>query len=336
MQAKIMNYLKNKRVEIDPSTLRYLDNGIEITEEAEFIHNFGIFPLHHNESWYFNFVDRPNKVYCISRFSFEMGQKRSRILFILVIDGKINTYFKEVPLEEMPANLEFNKRLQYICITPMKQWQLKFEDRNVKLDVIYNARFPVFNSMEVEDPLTSLKKYGVELLNVAAQHHYEQAMNVIGTLIVKKTDENREIKCLGNRDHSWGTRDWVDIDSWNWGAAQFEDQTLGFFRSNVLGKIPQGGFISSKDGNIPITGVAVITKTKKDGKTPVSSTFTLTDKNGISRTLQSKMIFNLRLPLPSERGFTEIFEQIVIYTCEGKEGDGISEYLFSKRNDAVI
>ena len=332
MKEKILNYLKDKGVEIDPNTLRYLDNGIAITEKDEFIHNFGTFPLHHNESWYFNFVDRSNKVYCISRFSFEMGHKRSRILFILVIDGKINTYFKEVPLEEMPANLEFNKRLQYICIKPMKQWQLKFEDRNVKLDMIYDARFPVFNFMEVEDPITSLEKYGVELLNVAAQHHYEQAMNVSGTLVVKKTGEKREINCLGNRDHSWGTRDWVNIDSWNWGAAQFEDQTIVFVRSNVLGKTPQGGFISSKHGNIPITGVEVKTKTKKDGKTPVSSTFTLTDQNGTKRTLQSKTIFNLRLPLPSERGFTEIFEQIVIYTCEGKEGDGISEYLFSTKS----
>ena len=30
-------------------------------------------------------------------------------------------------------------------------------------------------------------------------------------------------------------------------------------------------------------------------------------------------------------GFTEIFEQVVIFTCEGKEGDGISEYLISTR-----
>ncbi len=331
MKEKILNYLKMKGVEIDPTILKYLDNGIAITEKDEFLHDFGTFPLHHNESWYFNFVDRPNKVYCISRFSFEMGHKRARLLFILVIDGNANTYFKEVPLEHMPGNLEFNKRLQYSCIQPLKQWRLKFEDRNLQLDVLFDARFPIFNLMDVEDPILSLEKYGIELLKVAAQHHYEQAMTVMGTLVLKKTGENRTINCFGHRDHSWGTRDWVNIDSWNWGAAQFPEETIAFVRSNVFGKNPQAGFISSKKGNIPITGVEVTTQTEKDNKTPISSTFVLIDKNRTKRILYSKTIFNLHLPLPSERGFTEIFEQIVTYTWNGKEGDGISEYLISTR-----
>jgi len=326
-----MEYLKKKSITIDDSILKYIENGTEISEEDEKMHDFKLFPHHHNESWYFNFIDRPNNIFCISRFSFEMGLKRSRILFIIVIDGEANTYFKEIPLEKMPSNLEFDKRLQYYCIKPMTQWKLCFEDRKVKLDVTFDARFPVFNSATNEDLTETLEKYGVEILDVAAQMHYEQAMKVTGTLILKKQEETRQTNCFGHRDHSWGTRDWVNIDGWNWGAAQFADETIGFVRSDVLGKNPQFGFISSKQGNILIKSVEVSTKTRDDGKTPMASTFILTDQTGRQRMLNSQTIFSLHLPLPSEKGFTEIYEQIVIYTCEGKEGDGISEYLISTK-----
>ena len=74
------------------------------------------------------------------------------------------------------------------------------------------------------------------------------------------------------------------------------------------------------------------TITKEDKKTPVSSTFFLTDKKGNKRTLESKTIFSKYLPLKSKTGFTEIFEQVAIFTSNGKEGDGISEYLISTRD----
>jgi len=71
---------------------------------------------------------------------------------------------------------------------------------------------------------------------------------------------------------------------------------------------------------------------KKDEKTPVSSTFIITDENGKKRTIESKTIFSQYLPLPSEKGLTEIYEQVAMYTYNGKEGDGISEYLSTKRD----
>ncbi|MHA1428274.1 MAG: DUF7064 domain-containing protein [Candidatus Helarchaeota archaeon] len=270
-------------------------------------------------------------MYFVSRLSFEMGKSRALILVLLVVDKKTYTYFMAIPVEKMPANWEFDKKLKYFCLTPMNHWKVRYEDRKFKLDVNYTGRFPVFNSIEAEDPLASLKKYGIEMLDVAAQQHYEQAMKVTGNLVLKKKGETRHIDCLGHRDHSWGTRDWVNIDAWNWVAAQFEDETINLIRSEVLGNVPQGGFISTKEGNIPIIKVEVSTQTKEDGKTPISSIFTLTDIHNKTRILNSETIFSMHLPLPSEKGITEIFEQVAVFKLEGKEGDGISEYLISTR-----
>ncbi|MFX1450000.1 MAG: hypothetical protein ACFFCM_04095 [Promethearchaeota archaeon] len=331
MMDKVLKYLKEKGIEVDDKLLEYVKKGVDISEEDEYKHDFGEFPENHNESWYFNFIDRKNNVFLFTRWSMEMFDKKSTIMAMLIVDGYPNAYLVQPKIETMPDNWEYDKKLQYYCIKPMKQWKVKYEDKKFKLDMTFDARFPVFNYLSHEDPLESLEKYGVDLLKVAAQQHYEQGMKAKGTLLIKKTGETRNIDCLGHRDHSWGTRDWVTIDRWNWISAQFEDKTINIARVEVLGKVIQTGFISTKDRNLHIKNVEVTTKTKEDGKTPVSSTFELTDETGNKTTLVSNTIKSIHLPLPSPKGLTEVFEQIVTFKYEGKEGDGISEYLISTR-----
>ncbi len=263
-----------------------IKNRIKMSDKDEYMHDlaerFGKFPQYHNESWYFNFIDRPNNIFFVTRLSLHMDKNKSRILVLLIVDGKDNSYYNEISLEKMPSNWEFDKNLKYYCLTPMNKWRVKYEDKKFNLDIVFDERFPVFNLAEIEDVKTSIDKYGVELFKIAAQEHYEQSMIVTGTLDLKKRGEiyeTRNIKGFGYRDHSWGIRKWVQIDGWNWVSAQFEDETIAFTKSELLGKTPQMGIIYSKDKEeLLIEKVEVNTKTKDDGKTPVSSIFILTDK----------------------------------------------------------
>ncbi|MFX0139164.1 MAG: hypothetical protein ACFFDN_36315 [Candidatus Hodarchaeota archaeon] len=330
---KIIKYFQDKGFKLDDKFLKHLESGPDISEKDEYKHDFGIFPPHHNESWYFNFIDRRNNVFLVTRLSMEMHDKKSRIMLILIIDGKANAYYKEIPLEKMPDNWEYNKKVKYYCIKPMKKWRVKFEDRKFNLDVTYDSIYPVFNFNSARDPTALLEEFGLEILDVAAQQHYEQAMKVTGTLTFKKTGEIRKINCHGHRDHSYGTRDWIHIDGWNWAAAKFSDgEYISLSRVEVFGKIFVNGFIATKEGNIPIKNVDVTTKTRDDGKTPVSSEFIVTDTKGKQRTIITNTIHSIHLPLPSEKGTTDIYEQIAVFNSDGKEGDGISEYLISTRN----
>jgi len=318
----------------------FFENRDALSDKDEYMHDFikdfGQFPRHHNESWYFNFIDRPNNVYFVTRLSFHMDTKKSRILCITIIDGEKNIYFNEIPLDKMPENWEFDKKVKYYCIKPMNQWNIKFEEKKFSLDVTIKGRFPVSNFGDIESPSAIIEKYGEDYLKVAAQEHYEQPTIATGTLELKKGGkvyETRNIKGLGHRDHSWGIRNWVEIDDWNWVSAQFEDMTINCYKVHLPGITPQMGVIYSKGkDNVIIENIEVATKTEEDGKTPVSSTFVLTDKKGNKKTLESKTISSVYLPLPSKKGLTEIFEQVVIFTCDGKEGDGISEYLISTRD----
>ncbi len=313
-----------------------VNDSYDLSDKDEYSHDWGKFPPFHNESWYFNFIDRPNNVFFITRLSYNMDKKKSLVLVLLIIDGKVRVYFKEIPLEKMPVNWEIDKKVKYYCIKPMKQWRIKFKNSQVDLDVNLEGRFPVFNSAAGTDPLAFLKEDYSKTELVFAQMHYEQPMIATGTLILKKKGEiieTRTLKGFGHRDHSWGIREWGGIDSWNWVVAQFEDETINFYKAEALGEVKQDGIIYSEGAdNIRIENIEVTTTMKKDEKTPVSSTFIITDENGKKRTIESKTIFSQYLPLPSEKGLTEIYEQVAVFTYNGKEGDGISEYLSTTRD----
>jgi len=245
-----------------------VNGSLDLSDKDEYGHDWGKFPQFHNESWYFNFIDRPNNVFLITRLSYHMDKNKSLVLVLLIIDGKARVYFKEIPLEKMPANWEIDKKIKYYCVEPMKQWRIKFKNSKVDLDINLVGRFPIFNSAEGTDPLAILKDNHNKTELVFAQMHYEQPMIATGTLILKKKGEvieTRNIKALGQRDHSWGVREWAGIDSWNWVSAQFEDQTINFYKAEALGEVKQDGIIYSKDAeNIKIENIEVSTKTKEN------------------------------------------------------------------------
>ncbi len=61
----------------------FFENRAGLSDKDEYMHDFekdfGQFPRYHNESWYFNFIDRPNKFYFVTRLSLHMDTKKSKI-----------------------------------------------------------------------------------------------------------------------------------------------------------------------------------------------------------------------------------------------------------------
>ena len=190
--------------------------------------------------------------------------------------------------------------------------------------------------MSQEDPREALKKYGMEILKVAASKHYEQGMNATGVVKFKENGqikEEREITCYGHRDHSWGLRNWLLIDKWNWIACQFDDCTINSSRIELLGKIITQGFISTSEKHERVTDVEVETVYGFEGNdaVPKSSTFRITTPTE-EFTIVSKTSKSMHIQRPTEQGITEVYEQIVKFEKNGVFGYGISEYMKSTRN----
>ncbi|MHA1649560.1 MAG: DUF7064 domain-containing protein [Candidatus Helarchaeota archaeon] len=295
--------------------------------------NLTEYPPNWNESWYFNFISK--QLSCITRISFKPYEGKSRILcLILVNDKPVNTYIDEVtiPKNDLPDKIG-TKRCNYTLIEPHKKWHIEYIDRKYELKFDSLGRFKPFDYFEgvkMEDFSTDY----ADLLDTAAQRHYEQACICKGTFTKKRRGEpieSMEFEILGHRDHSWGVRDWIYIDRWNWISAQFKDRTVNIARVEVKGHLLIGGFISTEDGNKPVKDVQITTETKADGKTPVSSTFLITDSEGSTLKVISKTRHSIHLPMPTKFGITEVFEQIADFEIEGMKGEGISEYLISTR-----
>ena len=307
-----------------------------LNEKDEYPHhmlkvlNISEYPPNWNESWYFNFISKP--LSCITRISFKPHDGKSRILcLILENDKPIKAYINEIsiPLNDLPEKIEDN-HCKFTLIEPHKKWHVEYIDKRLELKFDSLARFKPFDYFEGREMEEFSADY-VDLLDTAAQRHYEQACICKGSYTKRKTGESFDFEVLGHRDHSWGVRDWVYIDRWNWISAQFEDRTVNIARIEGKGHLLIGGFISTKEGNRPVKDVQITTETKEDGKTPTSSTFLITDSEGQTLKVVSKTRYSIHLPQPTEFGVTEVFEQIADFETEGKKGEGISEYLISTR-----
>lgn len=286
------------------------------------------YPKNWSESWYFNFISKP--ISCITRISFNPREQASRILCVILLDDKpVDTYIDQVKIEGLPDVIGI-KRCNYTLIEPHKKWHIEFKDRKFDLKFDCLGRFKPFDYFEGRKMEEFSTEY-MDLLDTAAQRHYEQGCICKGTLVKRKEGESIDFEVLGHRDHSWGVRDWVYIDRWNWISAQFADRTINIARIEVKGHTLIGGFISTKEGNKRVIDVKVETETKEDGKTPTSSTFTITDQDNKVIKVVSKTRFSIHLPQPTKFGVTEVFEQIADFDLNGAKAEGIAEYLISTR-----
>ena len=192
----------------------------EIREKDEFKHEQRKYPEHHNESWYFNFIDFHANTYMVTRVGYRIGAKEVEIMLLLIVDGDTKEYFNRVKIEGFPKeDIYGDNKVKYECLELMKKWRITYNDEEFEVDVVFEERFKPYLYGSQEDPMETLKKYGMEILKVAATRHYEQGMNATGVVKLKEkgqVKEVRQINCYGHRDHSWGIRNWILIDKWNW------------------------------------------------------------------------------------------------------------------------
>ena len=318
----------------------------KFSEKDEFKHEKKKYPEHHNESWYFNALDINSSTNFITRIGYRLGQNEKESMFLIILDkddeSKNLEYFNRVPSEGFPEdNIYGDDRFKYECIEPMKKWRLTYSDEKFEVDVVLEGRFKPYFYMSDEDPKEIIEKYGHmldKLLRVAGNLHYEQGMKVTGTIKIKdkgKIVEERQVNSTGHRDHSWGSRDWVLIDGWNWVCCQSKDFTMNFAKASAFGQYFEHGFISTADAQEKITTVDVV-KTeygfKGDEKVPKSTTFKVKTPTR-ELTIVSNTWHSTYISRETDRGKTEVYEQIVHYDMDGKKGVGISEYMSSTKKE---
>lgn len=197
------------------------------TPQDEEIHPVGS-DTHWQESWYFNWAASDGRSFGLSRIGYRFNQRQMDGLVLTLRDGKPEFIYPAVnlPLRGDVSNIRASSGLKtggltYRMVEPFRKWKLELAGRN-----------PMELTWEAFTPAYDYHSGGAELPPNVAGHHFEQAGRVTGW--TRFRGREKQVNGRGERDKSWGVRDWAKVEGWNWISAQFGDDLAfnvweGFF-----------------------------------------------------------------------------------------------------------
>jgi len=273
------------------------------------------------ESYYFNWVDLQNEVSGFSTIGILPNENRREFVFLLFLKGRNEVYYKEPILFQYEDNISTmltDKRLSYNLITPFKVWQIRYQSRKLKFNINFETRFPTYS-------------FGID--SSASWHQHFEASGIVHGNLVLIDHRNIKINGYGQRDKSWGYRDWHQFDKWYAGHFQFKEWACSFRKDYFDKKIDLSGHTSTNDGNIPLSSLEIETINDNDQfNSPLSSTYYIEDVNAGLFTIKAERIKKdsfIRFVRNFKGGYTELFEQMVIMKNleTGEIGSGMMEHL---------
>ena len=273
------------------------------------------------ESYYFNWTDLANKISGFSTIGIVPNENRSEFVFILFLEDRNEIYYKEPPLQEYDQNISImlrDKKLSYALVKPFKKWSISYKSRKLQFEIKFETRFPTHN-------------FGKD--SSKSWHQHFESSGIISGKLTYNNGKIIQINGYGQRDKSWGFRDWHQFDKWYAGHFQFKDWSGAFRKDYSMEKIDLSGHISNKEGNTPLSSLEI--KTLKDTdqfKSPISATYEFEDNEGNPYKIKSSRMFStsfIRFARDFPGGFTELFEQMVIMEDmnTGEIGTGMMEHL---------
>jgi hypothetical protein len=273
------------------------------------------------ESFYFNWVDLKAQVSGFTTIGLVPNVPRREFVFALFVEGTPEFYFTETT-DSIPNDFHSamgDNTLVYELVKPHTDWRIHYTSSRLSVEIQWQARFPPGDFGE-----GSGTSWG---------RHLEQSGHVKGH--VKYLDGRvHHFTGLGQRDKSWGVRDW-HIDEWFALHAQFDELMIGLRYDTVKGKKHTAGIISSVKGNIPIVDISLETEFEEGTiRKPVKAITKITDAQNQTYTITSETIHPnafARYARPYQDGETELFEILVTHECEelNQTGTGLAEWLFT-------
>ncbi|HSV42059.1 MAG TPA: hypothetical protein VLH13_01445, partial [Methanomassiliicoccales archaeon] len=221
-----------------------------------------------NESFYFNFYDRGNDLCGFMRIGLKPNKKEKSVFcYIMMPDG---TMVGTKEMVEMTGSELQAKGLVFEKIEADKKWALRFDgelkqtvkEETTPVKVGFNLEFETLH--EPFDYRKCVSGEKEALAKAVASEHIEQVGRITGTLTVGDREFN--IKALGERDHSWGERDWTAPRFWLWVTCQV-NETYAFNITKL--EMDKGdvdaGFLFKDGQTLPIVKVDIAREFNADG-----------------------------------------------------------------------
>jgi hypothetical protein len=261
--------------------------------------------VQYNESMVFSWHNRDEHSGGLLRLGNRINEHHAELTYmILMADGSCLVWWRRAEIDT--SDVFDADGLRFDVLEPGKRLRTTFKGRAVRLAdcrelIDPGHAFRNNPTVEVDMDLVHTgisPMYGPDPL---ADAHYEQHMQVDGTIIVAGV--SHDMSGMGNRDHSWGKRDWQgstrlrDRTFWvtfnpNFGISASVDWAEGDKEATLTA----GGWIHRDGEMIGISSGDVETVFEKDDKsfyTSMAATFELW--NGESLTLEGNVVKTIPL-----------------------------------------
>lgn len=219
-----------------------------------------------NESWYFDFASADGDLGGYVRLG--LYPNLDRVWYWACVVGRdrplVTVIDHEVPLPRPGGTLELRSSGLWAdqqAETPLDHWSVGLEAFAVALDDptatygdLRGDRVPLGFDLEWET-------VGTPYRWPAPLDRYEIPCRVHGEILCG--DEQIDFDGLGQRDHSWGVRDWWALD-WCWFAGRFDDGA-SFHGARPEGLDFAAGYVQDDSGLREIETCDVVTEPGPDG-----------------------------------------------------------------------
>lgn len=294
-----------------------------------------------NESMYFNFFDAGQRRGGFLRLGNRPNEGHAEMTVCLYEpDGSVLFNYKR---PEIRDNASFEAGgARFVVEKPFERLHVAYEGKACRL----------VNPLDMSDPGRAFKEnpfvpvaldlavegvgpmFGGERTDAASAHemefakgHYEQHHRVRGTLEI----DGRKVpfEGLGLRDHSWGPRTWQAPAWYRWLTANLGAE-LGFMASIVAsrdGTETRGGFVHRGRELVLVKDVRLETDFAGPEGLHDRLRVVLACADGSELRVEGRVLS--MIPLRNRRAghVTRISEGMTEWTCEGRTGHGLSEYL---------
>lgn len=294
--------------------------------------------LEWNESYYFVFYDKKQNLGGMSRLGFKPNKHEGMAFFFLFLPNgsvavydlvqNIDGYVNPFQVGEVSHKYEKKSKWNYTFHGNMvvldnpedlpkvgKNPTLYENFVKVRLDLNFSGINRVY---EYSENMTAESR---EIGKKAGDKHWEQIAHISGNITFGNLKFTIK-KTLGQRDHTYGVRDWTGVGNWLYYVVWFH-KDLGINPAVLItddGRISTGGFLYKKGKNIPLKSIKITDQQfRKDGIFPVSSELEIVDTLGDLHHLKASVGPIIPVPFLDSKG-----NQSILIQSFGKfELDGI-------------